>query len=144
MSQYIDDRKCKCSECSEFVPRWAKSMRWTQVTGWFCNEGAARFIWDVDWIYVFRCASCFKGKSSYMNNWCLARDHQTLHWSSWHTIYGGSPAILTYIFCVFPQSLQANVCVVLKLGYDWFLPHPFQFIIHWSSYHSALWNLSYW
>jgi hypothetical protein len=33
-------------------------------------------------------------------------------------------------FCGFPQSLQANAGIDLKLGHDHFLPHPFQFIVH--------------
>jgi hypothetical protein len=32
----------------------------------------------------------------------------------------------------------------LKLGEDCFLTHPFKSVIHWSSYQSALEDLSYW
>jgi hypothetical protein len=32
----------------------------------------------------------------------------------------------------------------LKLGHDRFLPHRLQFIIHLTSFHSTLHNLSYW
>lgn len=32
----------------------------------------------------------------------------------------------------------------VKLGQNRSLPHPFQFTIHWSSYHSLLYNVSYW
>lgn len=41
-------------------------------------------------------------------------------------------------FFVTSQSFQVNVRRVLKLGHHHFLPNHFQFIIHQSSYHSAL------
>jgi hypothetical protein len=33
--------------------------------------------------------------------------------------------------------------ITLRLGYDGFLPNPFQFIIHSSPFHSTPYNLSY-
>jgi hypothetical protein len=42
---------------------------------------------------------------------------------------GGTPEILHG----FPQSLQENSERVPRLGYDQFLPNPFQFVIHLSS-----------
>jgi hypothetical protein len=40
----------------------------------------------------------------------------------------GTPAILTEVFRSFPQSLQANS----RIGHDYCLPNPFQFIVHHS------------
>jgi hypothetical protein len=41
-----------------------------------------------------------------------------------------------------PQSLQANARTLSRLGHDQFLPNPFRFIIHLSSYHSVLYNVA--
>jgi hypothetical protein len=49
---------------------------------------------------------------------------------------------LRYFMVFLSYSRQAQR-YYLKLGYNWFLSHPFQFIIHPSSFHSALYNLSY-
>lgn len=43
-------------------------------------------------------------------------------------IPAGTPAILTEVFCGFPQSLQASVEIVPRL--DRFLPSNFQFVSH--------------
>lgn len=51
-------------------------------------------------------------------------------------------AVLSEIFHVFPQSFQAHAGIVLKLGYNYFILYPFQFI----SYH-VIWlknNPRYW
>jgi hypothetical protein len=42
------------------------------------------------------------------------------------------------VYHIFPQSLQENVGIVFWLGYDRFLPHPFQFIIQQLSHHLML------
>jgi hypothetical protein len=42
------------------------------------------------------------------------------------------------------SSVPPGKCRDSKLGHDRFLPHPFQFIIHLSPFHSTLCNLSYW
>jgi hypothetical protein len=47
-----------------------------------------------------------------------------------------TPAIL--VSGGFPQSLQTNSGLVLKLSHDRFLPDPLKFIIYQSSYHSML------
>jgi hypothetical protein len=47
-------------------------------------------------------------------------------------------------FVVFLSSSKQMQGSTSKLGYDHFLPHPFQFIIHLSSYHSLQYSLSYW
>jgi hypothetical protein len=44
----------------------------------------------------------------------------------------------------FPQSIQANGGVALKVGHDGFLPLSFQFVSYKSSYHLALHNLGSW
>jgi hypothetical protein len=45
----------------------------------------------------------------------------------------------------FFQSIQANVCILatLKSGHNCFLPNPFQFIIHLSSFHLTLYSMRY-
>jgi hypothetical protein len=48
---------------------------------------------------------------------------------SWDTCY---PTVFRGI----PQSLWANIALVPRSGHDRFLPNPFQFISHRSSYHS--------
>jgi hypothetical protein len=50
------------------------------------------------------------------------------------------PAILKS-FPGFPPFFQANAGTVLKLGYNRFLPHPFQLIIHTSLFHSMLYTI---
>jgi hypothetical protein len=65
-------------------------------------------------------------------------------------LYSGGPGFksqygdwLTDVFRGFPQFLLANAGIVpSKLGYDRFLPNPFQFIIHLPPFHSTLCNLS--
>jgi hypothetical protein len=37
--------------------------------------------------------------------------------------------------CGFPESMQANAGIFYLLGHGHFLPNPFQFIIHLSSYY---------
>jgi hypothetical protein len=50
--------------------------------------------------------------------------------------------MLTKDFRGFPQSLLANSWITSqKLGYDHFLSHPFQLIIHSSLFHAMLYNL---
>jgi hypothetical protein len=49
--------------------------------------------------------------------------------------------ILTEDFGDFPQSIEANVEIV-KSDHGRFLPHPFEFIIHQSSYKSTLYFTS--
>jgi hypothetical protein len=49
----------------------------------------------------------------------------------WITGYPG-------FFTVFPQSLQANVGTVPRLGHNHLFPNPFQYIIHQPPYHSRL------
>jgi hypothetical protein len=53
------------------------------------------------------------------------------------------PAILAEVFRGF-FSVPSGECIdsALKLGYNRFLPNPFQFIIHLSSFHSSLYSLS--
>jgi hypothetical protein len=41
------------------------------------------------------------------------------------------------------SSVSLGVVVYLKLRNDRFLPHPFQFVIHLSSYCSTLYSLRY-
>jgi hypothetical protein len=41
----------------------------------------------------------------------------------------GTSAILTEIFCCFPQSLQVNSGIVPQIGHDHFLPNSSQFSI---------------
>jgi hypothetical protein len=41
----------------------------------------------------------------------------------------------------FLQSLQTNAGIVPRLGHNRFLPNPFQFIIHDSSYYPPLYSL---
>jgi hypothetical protein len=54
------------------------------------------------------------------------------------------PANLTEGFRGFRQSPGEGRVSTLKIGHDRFLPNPFQFIIHLSSFHSTLYSLSYW
>jgi hypothetical protein len=51
------------------------------------------------------------------------------------------PACLTEIFRGFSKSIQANIGMMYEKGYDRFLPHPFQFIIHGHS--SVIPNTNY-
>jgi hypothetical protein len=51
------------------------------------------------------------------------------------------PAILTYEFRAFPQTLRANAGWHLKLGHGRFSQHLFQFVINYSYYNLALYNL---
>jgi quinol-cytochrome oxidoreductase complex cytochrome b subunit len=44
-------------------------------------------------------------------------------------------------FSWFYSFLQTHAWLVSQLGQSRFLPDPFQFIIHWSSYHSTLYSL---
>jgi hypothetical protein len=41
----------------------------------------------------------------------------------------GTPEILTEIFRGFPQPLDANVGVVLRIGHNRFLPNSIQFLL---------------
>jgi hypothetical protein len=43
----------------------------------------------------------------------------------------------------FSQLLQANGGIEPRLGHEFFLPNPYQFTIHQSSYHPTLCSLSY-
>jgi hypothetical protein len=43
------------------------------------------------------------------------------------------------IICCFPQSIHANDRIVSLLGYNHFLPEPFQFIIE-QSFYSYIWS----
>jgi hypothetical protein len=43
--------------------------------------------------------------------------------------------ILTKVLCDLPQSLQANAVIIPRIGHEYFLPNPFQLVIHRSSYH---------
>jgi hypothetical protein len=46
---------------------------------------------------------------------------------------GRDTAVLTDVSCCFPQSLQATVSMVFRLGNDRFLPNTYQLIIRlWS------------
>lgn len=45
-------------------------------------------------------------------------------------IAAGSPTILTEIVRDFPQALQANTGILLRLGYDHILLNSFQFVVH--------------
>jgi hypothetical protein len=58
--------------------------------------------------------------------------------SSCQLISAWRPTILTGFFRSFPQPLQANAGIALKLGHDRFLPNPFQFTLSFDAY-----NLSY-
>jgi hypothetical protein len=53
----------------------------------------------------------------------------------------GTAAILTAVFRGFPQSFQANARILPRLGYYPFLPNPFKFIIHLSTYWPPLYIL---
>jgi hypothetical protein len=53
-------------------------------------------------------------------------------------ISAGTPAILIEAFRVFSQSLQANTRIILRLRRERFLLNSLQFIIHQSTWHSAL------
>jgi hypothetical protein len=53
----------------------------------------------------------------------------------------GTPANLTVDFLGFLQSFQTNSWIALRSGHDQFLPVPFQFIIHESSYHPTLYSV---
>jgi hypothetical protein len=44
------------------------------------------------------------------------------------------PAILAYVLCGLPQSLQENSEIVPRLGHDTFFLNAFQFTIYLSSY----------
>jgi hypothetical protein len=46
------------------------------------------------------------------------------------------------VFREFPESLQANTGVILRLGHNRILPNPFQFTIHLLSYHSEVCSLA--
>jgi hypothetical protein len=52
--------------------------------------------------------------------------------------FGGATAILTKVFRCFSQILQENVGISLRCSWN-----SFHFIFHQSSYHSALYILSY-
>jgi hypothetical protein len=55
----------------------------------------------------------------------------------------GTLAILTGALRLLPESFQKIVGIIPEVGHDRFLTHPFQFIIHLSSYNSTLY-FSYW
>jgi hypothetical protein len=52
-------------------------------------------------------------------------------------------AIMMEFFIVFVSPSRQSLGQYLKLGYTYFLPHPFQFIIHKFSYHSVLYSLEF-
>jgi Mlc titration factor MtfA (ptsG expression regulator) len=67
----------------------------------------------------------------------VAANFQTRVPSYYVQISAGTPAILTEVFCGFPQSLRMNAGEVSQLYHEYFLPNPFQFIIT-LPHHSAL------
>jgi hypothetical protein len=68
-----------------------------------------------------------------------------LHIYFWQCVFGSNVGhetryLLTDICC----SLPGNFGVLFRLGYNRFLPNTFQFSVHPSSYHLALYNLRRW
>jgi hypothetical protein len=54
----------------------------------------------------------------------------------------GTQAILSEVFCGFPQSLRVKANIIPRLDHDRFLTNPFQcIIIHKSSYHPTIYSL---
>jgi hypothetical protein len=50
-------------------------------------------------------------------------------------------AILTEVFVFYLSPCRQTPVWYPKLGHAHFLPHPFLFIIHWSSYHLTLYTI---
>jgi hypothetical protein len=57
-------------------------------------------------------------------------ESQSGYWLYWLRFFYG-----------FPQSLQENVNTLPRLGYDHFLPNPFQLISYYSFYNFTLYSL---
>jgi hypothetical protein len=75
------------------------------------------------------------------NEW-LTLLHRIRKVPGWN--FGPETCYPNWGFLWFP-SVPPGKCwySTLKLGHDRFLPHPFYFIIHMSSFHSALYNLNF-
>jgi hypothetical protein len=54
---------------------------------------------------------------------------------------GDQLSILTELFYVFCQSLQANSRIEVQLGHDFFPSNPFKVIIHELSYQSTAYSV---